>query len=117
DALDFQDAIGIQAKEARLRYLRNLWAETVRGHGGPIEVLTPEDPRLHGGITSFRLRGKGTVEENVALAKRLLEEHRIFTVHRTGVAAGACVRVTPALFNSARDVERLTEALTRVADA
>jgi selenocysteine lyase/cysteine desulfurase len=116
DALDFQDAIGIPAKEARLRYLRNLWAETVRGRG-PIEILTPEDSRLHGGITSFRLRDKGSVEENVALANRLLDEHGIFTVHRSGVAAGACVRVTPALFNSADDVERLARALERVAEA
>jgi len=116
DALDFQDAIGIAAKEARLRYLRDSWAETLRGHGA-IEILTPEDARLHGGITSFRLRGRGSVEENVALAKQLLDEHGIFTVHRTGVAAGACVRVTPALFNARSDIERLVKALRRVAEA
>ena len=34
---------------------------------------------------------------NQALAKALLEKHRIFTVQRDGLASGHCVRVTPAL--------------------
>jgi selenocysteine lyase/cysteine desulfurase len=114
DALDFHQAIGVPAKEARLRYLRDLWAERLRGRNG-IEILTPRDPRLYGGITSFRLAGRGRVAENAALARELLDRFRIFTVHRTGVAAGACVRVTPALFNSPADMYRLAEAVEQVA--
>lgn len=93
--------------------MRNLWAEKFRGHAR-LEILTPEDPRLSGGITSFRMRGRVTVAENVALARELLERHGIFTVHRTGVARGACVRVTPALFNSERDIRRLAAALEQM---
>lgn len=63
-------------------------------------MLTPDDARMHAGITSFRLCGRISAEENRAVAARLLNDYRIFTVPRTGLASGACVRVTPALFNS-----------------
>ncbi|MFC2953998.1 aminotransferase class V-fold PLP-dependent enzyme [Marinicaulis aureus] len=110
EALKFHLDVGPAAKAARFSYLRDLWAEPSRGVSG-VEVLTPDDPRLHAGITSFRLTGKTTPEDNIAVSKRLLDEFNIFTVHRVGVAAGACVRVTPALYNSPDDVMALTKAL------
>ena len=53
-----------------------------------VQILTPEDPSLYGAITSFRLRGRTSHEDNVALAKTLLDKHRIFTVHRDGARLG-----------------------------
>ncbi len=79
-----------------------------------IEILTPDDPRLHCGITSFRLRGRTSRAENVALAKQLLDRHRIFTVHRDGVAAGSCVRVTPSLASHGEDPDHLVAALRQI---
>ena len=76
-----------------------------------LEILTPADPRLHGGITSFRYTGHNSASDNIAIAKRLLDEHRIFSVQRNGPARGACVRITPALFNSADDIDALVRAL------
>lgn len=111
DALDFHEAIGTPAKEARLRHLRELWAEPLREHS-EWEVLTPQDPRVHAGITSFRRRGRTGLQENIALARRLLEEAKIFTVHRQGLASGACVRVTPAVFNNPDEIARLLKTLT-----
>ena len=112
-ALDFQASIGGPAREARLRALRDHWAEGLRDLDG-LQVLTPADPRLHVGITSFRVRGRTSVEDNIAVARALLDDHRIFAVHRAGVAAGACVRITPALFNSMADMEALRRALVPV---
>lgn len=109
-ALDFQDAIGDAARAARLRYLRDRWAEPLRDLRG-IEILTPADARLYGGITSFRFSGRGSVEDNVAIARRLLDDYRIFSVHRAGPRRGACVRITPALINRAADVDELAAAL------
>ena len=109
-ALDFQDGIGDAPRAARLRYLRDRWAEPLRGTPG-IEILTPADPRLHGGITSFRLAGRVSEADNIAVAKRLLDEHRIFSVHRSGPARGACVRITPALFNGVGDMDMLANAI------
>jgi isopenicillin-N epimerase len=113
DALDFQQRIGVPAKEARLRHLRDHWAEQARGLPG-IEILTPHDPRLTCALTSFRLANHTSLADNRALARRLLDQFGIFTVERDGVARGACVRVTPGIFTSREDVERLVVALRSI---
>ena len=109
-ALDFHERIGATAKQARLCYLRSRWTESLRGQRG-LDLLTPSDSRLHAGITSFRMTGKTSFAENTALAQRLLDQHGIFTVARGGVAAGACVRVTPAMFTRSKDIDQLSAAL------
>ncbi len=109
-ALAFQATIGNARRADRLAALRNRWVDQVKRMPG-IEILTPDDPALHGGITSFRIAGKTSSADNVALAKTLLDRFRIFTVHRDGPAAGSCVRVTPALFNSMADMDALAHAL------
>lgn len=113
-ALAFQDTIGSTRRADRLAALRNRWVSQVRPLPG-IEILTADDPALHGGITSFRLTGKTSTADNIALAKRLLDEFRIFTVYRDGPAGGACVRVTPALFNTITCMDALAAALKTVA--
>lgn len=110
DALAFQGAIGTPARAARLRGLRDRWAEPLRTLDG-LEILTPADPTLHAGITAFRIRGRTTVADNMAIAKILLDEFGIFTVHRSGVAKGACVRVSPALFTTPAHIDALVRAL------
>lgn len=113
-ALDFQAAIGGAARERRLRALRDRWVRLVRHHPD-IAVLTPDDPRMHGAITSFRVRGRTSDQDNRAVSKELLNRHGIFTVHRSGIAGGSCVRVTPALCNSLADVDALAIALLELA--
>jgi selenocysteine lyase/cysteine desulfurase len=98
----------------RLRALRNRWVGQVRDLPH-VQILTPEDQRLYGAITSFRLRGRTSHEDNVALAKTLLEKHRIFTVHRDGLASGSCVRVTPALATRMADCDALAAAIRSLA--
>jgi selenocysteine lyase/cysteine desulfurase len=110
EALDFQDRIGIARKAARLRYLRDSWAEPARAIPG-VDVLTPNDPALVGAITSFRLRGDGSVAGNAETARTLLNEFGIFTVARSGLAKGDCVRVTPALYSTPADAAKLVAAL------
>lgn len=114
EALSFQDRIGGPLRAARLRALRDGWVQEARANPD-IQVLTPDDDRMHAGITSFRLVGRTSVADNMALAARLLDEFGIFTVHRTGLASGACVRVTPALLNSMNDVRNLAAALGEIA--
>ena len=113
DALDFHEAIGVKAKEARLRYLRDLWTTQLAEHEG-ISVLTPSDPRLTCGLTSFRFKGETTSAANRARAAKLLSDFNIFAVHRNGVASGACVRVTPAMFTPKSDIDQLVTALVRM---
>lgn len=111
DAFDFHEQIGgTPAKAARVRQLRSAWVTPLLDHPR-VQILTPEDARLSGGITSFRVKG----QDSVALARQLLERHKIFTVHRVGVAAGPCVRVTPSVFNSLDDMQRLVAAIKALA--
>ncbi len=112
DALDFHETIGAAPKEARLRALRDRWAEALRGR---IDILTPSDPRLTSGIASFRLRGHTSQAQNVADAATLLKQFNIFTVERSGLASGSCIRVTCAIFTSEADVDRLVAALKTMA--
>ena len=112
-ALSVHQQIGPMAKERRLRYLRNHWVEQV--HSLPaIEVLTPKDPSMSAGITSFRIKGKTTAAENNALVDALLNQYGIFTVRRGGVAKGHCVRISPALYNDEQDLDRLVRALKMI---
>ncbi|HEX5069860.1 MAG TPA: aminotransferase class V-fold PLP-dependent enzyme [Vicinamibacterales bacterium] len=113
-ALDFHDAVGPAHKAARIRYLRDRWVKAVRGVPG-IDVLTPDDPDLVAGITSFRLHGRTSRADNQALAAELLDRYGLFTFWRTGLAKGDCVRATPALYNTPEDVDRLAAALKAIA--
>lgn len=114
DAIDFHESIGLSAKAHRLRHLRDRWVAPLRDLGG-IEILTPDDPALHGAITSFRLSGQTSGPQNRAIRQTLFERHRIFTVERSGPAKGACVRVTPSFINRPDDLDALAAALRSMA--
>ncbi len=109
-ALTAHSNLGAANKQARLRYLRDYWVSRVRAFKG-IDILTPDVAGSYGAITSFRLTGKVSKAENLAVANELREKHNIFTVRRGGVAAGNCVRVSAALFTKPTDLDRLVAAL------
>jgi selenocysteine lyase/cysteine desulfurase len=109
-ALDFHQQVGPANKAARLRYLRDRWVGAVRGLQG-VDILTPDDKDLVAGITSFRLNGVTSEEGNQRLVDTLKDRYGILTAVRTGVARGDCVRVTPAIYTSAADVDRLIAAI------
>jgi isopenicillin-N epimerase len=113
-ALDFHDALGAAAKQARLRFLRDRWVGQVLDIGN-LEILTPEEPAMYGTITAFRITGRTSEAENVAITKDLMKRYRIFTVHRGGLVGGGCVRVTPALFTTRDDVDLLAVAVRDIA--
>ncbi|MGE8177824.1 aminotransferase class V-fold PLP-dependent enzyme [Pseudomonas fluorescens] len=98
---------GAAAKGARLNYLRNLWVEAVRDVQG-IEVMTPDDPRLYCGITSMRFTRH---VDQQAMVDRLLNDYNLFTVTRSGSACGSCIRITPGLTSTAREMQLLAQAL------
>ena len=112
-ALSLHRQITAPAKQARVTHLRNIWVDAVADLP-EVQVLTPNDPAMHAGITSFRLVGKTTREENVALAGRLADEFGVFTTRRGGVAAGNCIRVTPFLYSTEADVMKLADALRTI---
>jgi selenocysteine lyase/cysteine desulfurase len=113
-ALDFHAAVGSAYKAARVRYLRDRWVSQVRATP-EIDVLTLVDPGAVAAITSFRIRKRTSRAENQAVVTELLERYRLFTAWRTGLAGGDCVRVTPALYNTTADADRMAAALKEIA--
>jgi len=113
-ALDFHESIGGANKEARLRYLRQLW--TSEAESMPhIELLGGLDEASWTGMASFRQKGRSSEEEVRGLQLQLEQEFGIFTVVRTGLASGYCVRITPQVFTTPDDLAQLVDALKRLA--
>jgi len=113
-AFDFQARITVPTKLKRLQMLRNRWVQPVRGIDG-VEVLLPDDPRLYGASTSFRLKGRTSTADNIGITDALLERFNIMSVHRSGLADGSCVRITPSLFTTLAEVDALAPALRTLA--
>jgi len=109
DALEYQAALGLPRKAARLHFLQRYWTEQLRGVPGVI-VNTPADPARHGGIGNVGLEGWDPRE----LAKTLLEEHRIFTVgiDRPGVRG---LRITPNLYTTVEELDTFVAVMKRLA--
>ena len=107
----FHDAIGIKRKEARLRYLQRYWTTQLRGI--PKVVLnTPSDAARTCAIGNVGIEGM----DPTALATSLLEKDKIWTngVDSAGVRG---VRVTPNVFTTPKELDRLVAAITRYAKA
>lgn len=109
-AIDFHNTIGTANKEARLRYLRSIWVAEARKMKG-LTVLTPDTPNMVAGLTSFRLDGVTSTEDNNKLMKVLADKYGVLTTRRTGPAAGDCIRVTPSFYNTPDDMWKLVTAL------
>ena len=112
-ALDFRENIGQKNIEGRLRALRNQWVDQVVGNKN-VEILTPQDERMYAGITSFRIKGKTSYEDNRDLMNLLTEKYGIFTVAISGIAKGCGIRVSPSLYNSREDMDKLAAAITDI---
>jgi len=83
-AIAFHNSIGIQRKEARLRYLQTYWTSRVRSL--PNVVLnTPSDPARACGIANVGIKGIAPDE----VAKTLLDKYRIWTNAIDSPAIGA----------------------------
>jgi len=113
-ALDFHEALGGANKEARLRYLRQLWTNEAESMAH-IELLGGLDEESWTGMGSFRLAGKRSEEGVTALQQQLEQEFGIFTVVRKGLDSGYCVRVTPQVFTTPDEIGQLVDALKRLA--
>jgi selenocysteine lyase/cysteine desulfurase len=109
-AIAFHRRIGGPRKQAHLQALRSYWVERVRDVPG-IQILTPEEPARYGAVTSFRLPAFRDYAAAQRMSRILLEKHRILTVARRGMAAGAAVRVTPTLYNTHEELDRFVRAV------
>jgi selenocysteine lyase/cysteine desulfurase len=109
DALAFHEQIGVARKEARLRHLQGYWTSRVRGLA-KVRLNTPSAPARTCGIANVGLEGLAPSE----LARQLLERFGIYTVaiDRANVQG---VRVTPHLYTTEADLDKLVAALRELA--
>jgi selenocysteine lyase/cysteine desulfurase len=109
-ALQLHQRISARAKAARLRSLRDHWVRQVHEWRG-IEILTPDDAGMVAGITAFRLTGRTSASDNDAIVAALRNSHGVLTVRRSGPDRGDVVRVTPTVYTSRADLDRLVAGL------
>ena len=109
DAIDFHNTIGIQRKEARLRYLQRYWTDKVRGVPN-IVLNTPKEVERSCAIANVGIANMLPAE----LSRALLDKYRVWTVaiNNAGVRG---VRVTPQLFTTTKELDRFVGALQELA--
>ena len=104
-AIDYHNAIGIQRKQERLRYLQNYWTSRVRDLPG-VNVNTPADMNRHGAIGNVGINGI----EPSDLAKKMLHDYKIWTVaiNRPGVRG---LRITPNVYTTTDELDAFVKAI------
>ncbi|MBX2953354.1 MAG: aminotransferase class V-fold PLP-dependent enzyme [Leadbetterella sp.] len=104
-ALKFQEAIGNQRKEARLRYLKNYWAEEA-AKLPKIKLNTSLDHRYSCALAHVGVEGKEASE----IESFLFSKYKIHTSPIKWEALNG-VRITPHVYTTLKDLDRLKEAL------
>ena len=108
-AIVFHDSIGIQRKEARLRFLQNYWTSRVRGTRD-IVLNTPADPKRSCAIANVGIRGMPPA----TLAKTLLDRYKVWTVAIDSANVHG-VRITPQVFTTTAELDTFVRALKELA--
>ncbi len=105
NAIDYLNKIGIERKEARLKYLQNYWTSRVRDLPR-VNVNTPKEMDRHGAIGNIGIDGIEPKE----LSKRFLEEHKIWTVAINRIGVKGC-RITPNIYTTPTELDAFIEAI------
>lgn len=109
EALLFHNAIGPKRKEERIRYLKNYWAEKVQNVPG-VQLHTSLKPAFSCSICGVSIAGVTPAE----LDSELFNTYKIHTV---GIVWEniSCVRVTPHVYTTLQDLDKLVLAITTIA--
>ncbi|RAK03169.1 selenocysteine lyase/cysteine desulfurase [Larkinella arboricola] len=108
-AVDFHLGIGAARKFARLHYLKNYWAEKVKDVPG-VRLYTSLKPEFAGALAVVGIDGiKGPELESQLLGT--------YKLHTTPISLGDIngVRVTPHVYTTPKDLDRLVVAITELA--
>ena len=108
DAIDFYNIIGVERKEARLRFLQNYWTSKVRDLPNVI-LNTPADPARSCGIANVGLKSMKPAD----LGDILFSKYTIYTAPIDGAGVHGC-RITPNVYTTTADLDVLVKALTEL---
>lgn len=108
EAGKFNEMVTVKKKENRLRYLKEYWTSRVKNIDR-VRVTTPTEAAQSCALASFKIDGV----EAQDVVKKLDEQFGVFTVIRK-LHNDTVVRVTPNLYNSVNDLDRLLEGLKQI---
>jgi selenocysteine lyase/cysteine desulfurase len=108
-SLDLHNLIGTARKQRRLQYLKNYWMERVRDVPG-IRFYTSLAPQWGCAIGVFGLEGMSGSE----ISEALFQQAKIHTVAIEWQSVNG-VRVTPNVYTLEGDLDRLVQAIRRIA--
>ena len=109
DSIDYYNMIGAERKESRMRFLQEYWTSKVR-NVPRIIINTPVESHRACGIANVGIEGITPGD----LAKRLLEEHRVYTVAIDGANVHGC-RITPNVYTTTDELDQFVTALKKLA--
>lgn len=109
-AVDFHNAIGSARKFARAHFLKNYWMEKVKDIPG-VKIHTSLKPQYAGAVGLFSIDGMKPGE----IDGQLLNKYKIHTVGIEWENIKG-VRVTPHVYHSLRDLDRLVVAISEIAE-
>ncbi len=106
EALTFHQTLGSRRKDARLRYLRDTWANRLLSHSPRVKLHTSLDPRFSCGIATVQVEGL----ESGALSTWLWDKHHILT---TAIkhAQFEGLRITPSVYTTMEELDRFCAAM------
>lgn len=105
DSIDFYNIIGVERKEARLRFLQNYWTSKVRDLPNVI-LNTPADPARSCGIANAGIRNMKPGD----MSDALLSRYKIYTAAIDGAGVHGC-RITPNVYTTTDELDVLVKAL------
>jgi selenocysteine lyase/cysteine desulfurase len=108
EAINFHQAIGSKRKEARIRYLKNYWADKVKDHP-KVKIHTSLKDAYSCAICGVSVEGMTSGE----LENELFTKYKIHTVAIDWENIH-CVRVTPHVYTRLKDLDRLVDALKQI---
>ena len=109
EAINFHEGIGSKRKEQRIGYLKNYWAS--RAQAIPkVKIHTSLDLRYSGAICGVSIDGMTPGEVSTALFEK-------YKIHTVGIVWEniRCVRVTPHVYTTPADLDKLVDALGEIA--
>lgn len=105
EALTFHEGIGAKRKEARLKYLNDLWIDELVD-GDKVVLHTSRDPKYACGIATVEIKGMEPEELNSALWR----DYRIITTPINHPQFQG-IRVTPNVYTTMEETGRFIDAM------
>ena len=109
EAINFHEGIGSKRKEDRIRYLKNYWASKVQ-QNPKVKLHTSLNPKYSCAICGVSVDGMTPAELDNALFSK-------YKIHTVGIDWEniSCVRVTPHVYTTLPDLDKLVRAIDEIA--